>query len=124
MAELKLAQKGFDKILVDAPCSGTGTLGRNPDSKWKLAPSWFEALPKEQLGILEKALPYLTKNGKLYYATCSVEVAENENVVRAFLETHPELKVVPCGEKGKEFFKLWPPESGTDGFFLATLAFV
>ncbi len=120
MAELRIAQKGFDRILVDAPCSGTGTLGRNPDAKWKLNPSWFEALPKEQLSILEKALPYLAKNGRLYYATCSVEAAENERVAEAFLAAHPELEAVPCGEEGEKFFKLWPPESGTDGFFLAT----
>lgn len=119
MAELKLAQRGFDRILVDAPCSGTGTLGRNPDAKWKLAPSWFEALPKEQLAILEKALPYLAEGGRLYYATCSVEAAENEEVAKAFLAAHPELETVPCGEAGETFFKLWPPESGTDGFFLA-----
>ncbi|HOW88333.1 MAG TPA: RsmB/NOP family class I SAM-dependent RNA methyltransferase, partial [Candidatus Omnitrophota bacterium] len=119
LAELKVARKGFDKILVDAPCSGTGTLGRNPDAKWKLAPSWFEALPVEQLAILEKALPYLAKNGKLYYATCSVEAAENEKVVEKFLSAHPELRTIPCGEKGDPFFKLWPPETGTDGFFLA-----
>ena len=120
MAELRIAQKGFDRILVDAPCSGTGTLGRNPDAKWKLNSSWFEALPKEQLSILEKALPYLAKNGKLYYATCSVEAAENEQVAEAFLAAHPEFQAVPCGEEGEKFFKLWPPESGTDGFFLAT----
>lgn len=119
MPELRLAQKGFDKILVDAPCSGTGTLGRNPDAKWKLAPSWFDALPKEQLAILGKALPFLAENGKLYYATCSVEAAENEGVVKAFLAAHPEMEIVPCGEAGEKFFKLWPPESGTDGFFLA-----
>ena len=119
MADLKLAQRGFDRILVDAPCSGTGTLGRNPDAKWKLASAWFEALPKEQLAILEKALPYLAEHGKLYYATCSVEAAENEEIVKTFLSAHLELEIVPCGEAGEKFFKLWPPESGTDGFFLA-----
>ncbi|HOW88530.1 MAG TPA: RsmB/NOP family class I SAM-dependent RNA methyltransferase [Candidatus Omnitrophota bacterium] len=121
MSELKMAQAGFDKILVDAPCSGTGTLGRNPDAKWKLTPEWFKNLQKEQLGILEKALPYLGKNGKLYYATCSVEAVENEAVVEKFLAAHPELKAEPCGEKNETYFKLWPPESGTDGFFLAVL---
>lgn len=119
IGELKIAKTGFDKILVDAPCSGTGTLGRNPDAKWKLTETWFEELQREQLGILEKALPYLAKNGKLYYATCSVEAVENEEVVARFLVLHPELKLVPCGEEGAEFFKLWPPESATDGFFLA-----
>ena len=123
MGELKLAARGFDRILVDSPCSGTGTLGRNPDAKWKLAPSWFEALPKEQLSILEKALPYLAKRGRLYYATCSIEAAENEGVAAAFLAAHPELESVSCGEAGEKFFKLWPPESGTDGFFLAVFKF-
>lgn len=121
MTELKIAQNGFDKILVDAPCSGTGTLGRNPDAKWKLDESWFSNLQTEQLGILEKALPYLKKNGKLYYATCSVEDQENEAVVEKFLLAHPELESVSCGEEGERFFKLWPPESGTDGFFLAVM---
>ncbi|MDD5226091.1 MAG: RsmB/NOP family class I SAM-dependent RNA methyltransferase [Candidatus Omnitrophica bacterium] len=119
IGESKLAQRGFDRILVDAPCSGTGTLGRNPDAKWKLAPGWFEALPKEQLTILEKALPYLAGNGRLYYATCSVEASENEEVAKTFLAAHPELEIVPSGDVGEKFFKLWPPESGTDGFFLA-----
>ena len=119
MGELKIAKAGFDKILVDAPCSGTGTLGRNPDAKWKLAESWFEQLQQEQLGILENALPYLAKNGKLCYATCSVEAIENEQVAEKFLALHPELKLVPCGEKGEKYFTLWPPESATDGFFLA-----
>ncbi len=117
--ELQAAKKGFDKILVDAPCSGTGTLGRNPDAKWKLNESWFEKLQKEQLEILEKALPYLKKNGKLYYATCSIEPVENEKVVEEFLCRHPGLQSVACGDAGERFFKLWPPESGTDGFFLA-----
>jgi 16S rRNA (cytosine967-C5)-methyltransferase len=119
IGDSKLAQRGFDRILVDAPCSGTGTLGRNPDAKWKLAPGWFEALPKEQLAILEKALPYLAGNGRLYYATCSVEASENEEVAKTFLAAHPELEIVPSGDAGEKFFKLWPPESGTDGFFLA-----
>ena len=72
MGDLKFARKGFDRILVDAPCSGTGTLGRNPDAKWKLKPEWFKTLPQEQYSILEKALPYLAEHGRLYYATCSV----------------------------------------------------
>ncbi|MBU9888261.1 MAG: class I SAM-dependent methyltransferase [Candidatus Omnitrophica bacterium] len=119
IGELKIAKTGFDRILVDAPCSGTGTLGRNPDAKWKLTESWFGHLQKEQLGILEKALPYLAKNGKLYYATCSLDAVENEQVVTKFLECHPEVRSVPCGDPGAPFFKLWPPDSATDGFFLA-----
>lgn len=121
MDDLVVAKKGFDKILVDAPCSGTGTLNRNPDAKWKIAEPWFENLQKEQLSIIEKALPYLRKNGKLYYATCSLEALENEKVAEVILERHPELRLIPCGEAGEKFFKLWPPASGTDGFFLAMM---
>lgn len=121
MGELAAARKGFDRILVDAPCSGTGTLGRNPDAKWKISETWFEKLPGEQIEILEKALPYLKKNGKLYYATCSVEAVENEAVIEKFLMRHPELRLVPGGEHGGKFLKLWPPETGTDGFFLAIM---
>ena len=121
MNELAATKKGFDKILVDAPCSGTGTLARNPDAKWRMDESWFQNLPVEQAGIIEKALPYLKKNGKLYYATCSLEPAENECVVEKILETHPELKCMPCDASGEKFFRLWPPESRTDGFFLAIM---
>jgi 16S rRNA (cytosine967-C5)-methyltransferase len=121
MGELAVAKKGFDRILVDAPCSGTGTLGRNPDAKWKIAEAWFEKLQGEQIGIIEKALPYLKKNGKLYYATCSIEELENEVTIEKVLAGHPELRLLSCGENGEKFFKLWPPASGTDGFFLAIM---
>jgi 16S rRNA (cytosine967-C5)-methyltransferase len=121
MSELAVARKGFDRILVDAPCSGTGTMGRNPDAKWRIDEPWFARLHEEQAGILEKALPYLKKNGKLYYATCSLEPVENETLVEEVLAKHPELRCVPCGDAGERFFALWPPESGTDGFFLATM---
>jgi 16S rRNA (cytosine967-C5)-methyltransferase len=121
MSELAVARKGFDRILVDAPCSGTGTMGRNPDAKWRIDETWFARLHEEQAGILEKALPYLKKNGKLYYATCSLEPVENETLVEEVLAKHPELRCVPCGDAGERFFALWPPESGTDGFFLATM---
>ncbi|OQA58358.1 MAG: Ribosomal RNA small subunit methyltransferase B [Candidatus Omnitrophica bacterium ADurb.Bin277] len=121
MNELTSAQKGFDKILVDAPCSGTGTFSRNPDAKWRIDESWLTNLPAEQFSIIEKALPYLKKNGRLYYVTCSLEPVENEGVVQKVLSVHPEMRKIPCGEQGGDFFKLWPVESGTDGFFLATL---
>ncbi|MGI6241834.1 MAG: RsmB/NOP family class I SAM-dependent RNA methyltransferase [Candidatus Omnitrophota bacterium] len=119
--ELAVTKKGFDKILVDAPCSGTGTLARNPDAKWRMDESWLQKFPAEQTEIIEKALPYLKKNGKLYYATCSLEPAENERVVEKILETHPEIKCLPCGVSGENFFRLWPPESKTDGFFMAIM---
>ena len=117
--ETKAAKKGFDKILVDAPCSGTGTLGRNPDMKWKLKEEWFSELHNKQIGIIEKALPYLKKNGKLYYVTCSIEELENEKVVSKILKEHSDLEINNCGFNGAPYFKLWPPTSRTDGFFMA-----
>ncbi len=133
MGELKRAQKGFDRILVDAPCSGTGTLRRNPDAKWKLTEDCFLRFQKEQLEILKNALPYLKKGGRIYYATCSLEPEENEQVMEAFLGENPALTAVPAGrplgeprhghgEKAggeKPFMRLFPPQDQTDGFFLA-----
>lgn len=117
MNELKAAQKGFDRILVDAPCSGTGTLRRNPDAKWKLSEEKIMFCQKDQLAILENTVQYLKPGGRIYYATCSLEPEENEQVMEKFLSVHPELKLIP-DENGKPFFKLFPPENQTDGFFL------
>jgi 16S rRNA (cytosine967-C5)-methyltransferase len=71
----------FDRILVDAPCSGTGTLGRNPEIRWRLQPSDIEELHEKQARILENALGCLRKDGRLVYSTCSLERRENEEVV-------------------------------------------
>ncbi len=118
MAEMKHARRGFDKILVDAPCSGTGTLRRNPDAKWKLTEDDFARHQKDQLEILESVLPYLKEGGRIYYATCSLEPEENEQVMEKFMEKHPELSQVPIGETGP-FLRFFPPRDQTDGFFLA-----
>lgn len=117
MSEMAAAKKGFDKILVDAPCSGTGTLRRNPDAKWKLSEERILACKKEQLSILKQVTPYLKKGGRLYYATCSLEPEENEEVMKAFLDSHPGLVLVPSAGGGS-FLRLFPHEHQTDGFFL------
>lgn len=117
ISQIKRAQKGFDKILVDAPCTGTGTLRRNPDAKWKLSLEKIMYAQKDQLAILESSLPHLRVGGKLYYATCSLEPEENQTVMESFLNLHPELKAVKAGEKDS-FFKLLPQVNQTDGFFL------
>lgn len=117
IGEIKHAQKGFDRVLVDAPCTGTGTLRRNPDAKWKLSIEKIMYAQKDQLAILENALPYLRAGGRMYYATCSLEPEENEQVMAAFLGKHPELKAVPAGDKDG-FFRLLPHLNQTDGFFL------
>ena len=117
--ELKEMKKKVDKIVVDAPCSGTGTLRRNPDAKWKLEPSRFLKFHEEQVSIIENALPYLKPGGRLFYITCSVEPEENEKVFEEILKKHSELSQLSMGGSGKAYFQLFPHLDGTDGFFLA-----
>ncbi len=119
MNEISILKKGADKIVVDAPCSGTGTLRRNPDAKWKLKEETFETNHKEEVSILEKCISYLKPGGKIYYMTCSLEPEENEMVMNEFLSNHPELKVVPYPRSKDGFFRLTPHAHQTDGFFLA-----
>ena len=71
----------FDRILVDAPCSGTGTLGRNPEIKWRLQPADLADLPRRQAALLANARAALAPGGLLVYSTCSLEPEENEDVV-------------------------------------------
>ena len=108
-----------DKIVVDAPCSGTGTLRRNPDAKWKLKPDGFARFHGEQVSILEKALPYLGPGGKIYYITCSAEPAENEGVFDEILQKHPGLVKLKLSGHADGYFRLFPHRDGTDGFFVA-----
>ena len=119
LQESRELKKGADIILIDAPCSGTGTFRRNPDAKWKIGEADFERLHAQQLDIIEKALPYLAPQGKLYYATCSIEPVENEKVMEEVLARHPELQLGVMGENGEAFLKLYPHRHSTDGFFLA-----
>lgn len=100
----------FDRILVDAPCSGTGTLARNPEIKWRVTPEEFTRQAERQLQILRSALAVLAPGGRLVYATCSLEREENEEVVGQFAD-----RVVEQG------YRLPGREAG-DGFFHAVLA--
>ncbi len=84
----------FERILVDAPCSGTGTLARNPEIRWRLRPEDLAELQVRQRALLESAAEGLAAGGKLVYSTCSLEPEENEQVVEAVLKEHAELKVV------------------------------
>ena len=102
----------MDWVLADVPCSGTGTLRRNPDMKWKIDESMIERLVHEQRAIVEQAIRYLKPNGKLVYATCSVLPEENEAQVAYFLSQFPlELE--------KEPLSILPTKGGCDGFFSA-----
>lgn len=119
--ETAAMKKGLDKIVIDAPCSGTGTLRRNPDAKWKLRPETFEANHKEQAAIFEKKHSYLKDGGRIFYITCSLEPEENENVIAEILKKDPSWTIVPYARSKDGFFRLSPWEHGTDGFFLAIL---
>jgi 16S rRNA (cytosine967-C5)-methyltransferase len=103
-----------DVVLVDAPCSGLGVLAKKPDIKWKRRQEDIEPLAELQRSILDHAATLVRPGGHLVYATCTIEPMENEDVVRAFLETHPEFELVPADT-------ILPPEVVTPDGFLQTL---
>lgn len=130
----RLAGK-IDRVLVDAPCSGLGTLRRSPDLKWRQNPQTVAAQAELQQAILHSAARLLKPGGRLVYATCSLLPAENEAVVAAFGEAHPDFEPVPVvdlletaqvphagslctGDEG-QMLRLWPHRHATDGFFAA-----
>lgn len=90
---------GFDRVLADVPCSGTGTLGRNPEIKWKLRPEDLTDLQSRQIAILDSALKHVSQAGRLVYSTCSLEPEENEQVVRAALQRNSEFRFIPVREE-------------------------
>ena len=113
------AQDQFDKIVIDAPCSGTGTIGRAPDLKWRLEEKSFEDYAVRQMEILEMALGYLKPLGKMYYMTCSIDPTENEDVMERFLSRHSELILDDLNGLATKGLRMWPHRENTDGFFMA-----
>jgi 16S rRNA (cytosine967-C5)-methyltransferase len=116
----------FDRILADVPCSGTGTLARNPEIKWKLRPDDLTDLHARQKAILGAALRYLAAGGVIVYTTCSLEAEENAAVVEEVLREHPAARLLDCGarlhEMQAEGELTWPDvESLTSGPYLRTL---
>ena len=123
----------FERILLDAPCSGTGTLARNPEIKWRLRPEDLQRLAEAQVKMLKNALVSLCPGGRLLYATCSMEPEENEGVVERVLEAIPACHRVPASELKSAFPVLNPlfdsqgylrtrPDQYTmDGFFAAVI---
>jgi 16S rRNA (cytosine967-C5)-methyltransferase len=127
----RLAGK-IDRVLVDAPCSGLGTLRRNPDLKWRQKPEGIAEVAATQTAILESAARLLKSGGRLVYATCSMLPQENEDIANAFSAAHPDFVQLPVLEElarlkvpnGQNlchgyFLRLWPHRHGTDGFFAA-----
>ena len=125
----RLAGK-IDRVLVDAPCSGLGTLRRNPDLKWRQSPQAIDELAVKQRAILLSAATLLKPGGRLVYATCSVLAQENRNVVEAFLADRPDFRQVGCQQaldashiaiEGEDFLELRPQTHDTDAFFAAVM---
>jgi 16S rRNA (cytosine967-C5)-methyltransferase len=131
----------FEAILVDAPCSGTGTLARHPEIRWRLRPEQLAEFHELQLRILSNAIGHLKPSGRLVYSTCSLEPEENEEVVARALRENPSLRRVPQAAVAsflaphlapgvsadalfdeQDQFRILPGEYGTDGFFAAVLS--
>jgi 16S rRNA (cytosine967-C5)-methyltransferase len=106
---------GFDIVLVDAPCSGTGTWRRQPELRWRLTPERLIELQAIQDSLLAQAATYVKPGGRLVYATCSILPCENEDRIARLRESHPQF--APAGDE----FRASPLSTGTDGFFAAVL---
>ena len=127
---------GFDCVLIDAPCSGSGAWRRKPDAKWRLQPKQLEQRQKDQRDVLEQGAQLVKSGGRLVYVTCSVLPEENTHQVKTFLATHRNFKIIPYAEQWKHSVGSEPPVSadgsantllltpaqhGTDGFFVAVM---
>lgn len=129
---IKRSAGSFERVLVDAPCTGTGTWRRNPDAKWQLGETDLLELVVRQRDILASAARLTKPGGRLVYATCSLLPEENEGQVEAFLATHPDYRVMPVADIWRQvigtecpvpgpYLRLSPLGHGTDGFFGAIL---
>jgi 16S rRNA (cytosine967-C5)-methyltransferase len=129
---IKRSAGSFDRVLVDAPCTGTGTWRRNPDAKWQLGEADLLELVGRQGAILDSAARLVKPGGRLVYATCSLLPEENEDRVNAFLTAHPDFQPVPLAQAWGEtiggdcpvaspWLRLTPLDHATDGFFAAVM---
>ncbi|MGH6742645.1 MAG: MFS transporter, partial [Bradyrhizobium sp.] len=127
-----------DLVLIDSPCTGTGTWRRNPDAKWRMRPGALEIRIKDQIEVLDRASRLVKPGGRIAYITCSVLSEENGEQVRAFVARHPEFSIAPPEEtagvlwdkadafaqaalKSPEGWLMTPRRTGTDGFFVSVL---
>jgi 16S rRNA (cytosine967-C5)-methyltransferase len=129
-AKIKRLAGKIDRVLVDAPCSGLGTLRRNPDVKWRQKIEAIAEMQEKQASIMDGAARLLKGGGRLVYATCSLLNEENDFIVEQFLANHPEFVLVPMSKVLAEqkidlemgdYLKLLPHKHHTDGFFAAVL---
>jgi len=127
-ARVKRLAGKIDRVLVDAPCSGLGTLRRNPDMKWRQTPEDVAELQEKQQNLLACAARLVKPGGRLVYATCSILEDENRAVTESFLAGHSDFALRPAGEVLRQqripidmgdYLELWPHRHGTDGFFAA-----
>jgi 16S rRNA (cytosine967-C5)-methyltransferase len=127
-AKVKRLAGKVDRVLVDAPCSGLGTLRRNPDVKWRQSPQGLDELNVKQISILNGAARLVKTGGRLVYATCSLLQEENEAIAAQFLATHEGFALVPMSQvlaeqkielEMQDYLKLYPHRHQTDGFFAA-----
>ena len=128
-----LQDKDYDRFVVDAPCSGSGTWRRAPDAKFRLTPETLLTLNQTQAEILETAYAHTSKGGRIVYYTCSILKDENEDIIAAFQQKHPEMHLVNLKQiwekklngaypvKDEYHLHLNPLISGTDGFFVSIL---
>jgi 16S rRNA (cytosine967-C5)-methyltransferase len=127
-----------DLVLIDAPCTGTGTWRRNPDAKWRMRPGALEVRLKDQVTVLDRAAALTKPGGRIAYITCSVLPPENGEQIRAFVARHPDFVIVPPSQtttvlwdKAEDFaaamlqsaegLLMTPRRTGTDGFFVSVL---
>jgi 16S rRNA (cytosine967-C5)-methyltransferase len=127
-----------DLVLIDAPCTGTGTWRRNPDAKWRMRPGALEVRLKDQAEVLDRAAALVKSGGRIAYVTCSVLPSENGEQMKAFIGRHPEFSIQPPNEtasvlwertedfeqaalKSAEGWLMTPRRTGTDGFFVSVL---
>lgn len=130
----------FDRVLADVPCSGTGTLARNPEIKWRLKPEDLKDLQQRQIAILTAAMNHVASGGRLIYSTCSLETEENEQVIEPALAQNPDFHLIPVKEElqrlqrqrelvwedldqlvSGNFLRTIPGVQSCDGFFAAVL---
>jgi 16S rRNA (cytosine967-C5)-methyltransferase len=133
-ARIKRLAGKIDRVLVDAPCSGTGTLRRNPELKWRFDERELARVNGVQSDVLRAAARLTKRGGRLVYATCSLLEVENRRVIERFIADRPEFRIVPAvdvlaaqeivvdhAERFAPYFVMLPHLHGSDGFFAAVL---